>query len=117
MGLIKRRSKPETLAKKQRLDKPEKGEIILKQLGGQRFRVMTGAKTFILIDRGLQFALPLAKKGINRVRIQLNAHDTYDLTFWRIRGVKATKISESNNINVSELQRSFTTHTGLETHL
>ncbi len=60
-------------SKEQRL---QVANTILMQLGGRRFSMMTGAKQFVAIERGLLFALParLAKQGINKVRIELEAN-------------------------------------------
>lgn len=59
---------------------------ILTQLGGHRFFIMTGAKQPIAIENGVMFTLParLAKQGINRVRIELNASDTYTMTTLKV---------------------------------
>jgi len=54
---------------------------ILRQLGGNRFIVMTGAKGFVGSDDALSFQLPKASKKIKGVRITLNKNDLYDLTF------------------------------------
>ena len=56
---------------------------ILNQLGGGQFRLMTGAKSFLAIERGLQFRLPsnFAKSGINCIRVTLNVSDLYDMEF------------------------------------
>ncbi|MGF6996806.1 hypothetical protein [Paraburkholderia sp. GAS32] len=55
---------------------------ILNQLGGQRRLIaMTSAKDFVAIDKGVQFAIGKNSKGINKVRIVLNAADTYDVEF------------------------------------
>lgn len=60
---------------------------IYQQLGGQRFRVMTGARNMSYGGRALRFALPgtMTKGGVNRVTIELNDSDTYDVTFYRLR--------------------------------
>lgn len=63
---------------------------ILSQLGGNKFRVMTGAKHFLDTGNGLDFSLPgsggFCKDGINKVVIKLNSMDTYDIKFLKIRG-------------------------------
>jgi len=56
--------------------------VILHQMGGMnRIRVMTGAKDFIAIDRGVQFAIGKNDAGINKVIIKLNGDDLYDVEF------------------------------------
>ena len=113
-------------------------ETILKQLGGNKFRVMTGAKNFmshapVAGSKGpaLSFTLPsrFAKDGINFVKIVLTAADTYDITFTKIgpqpsmkrllQGAQQsiTVVAEVTDIYADQLQSTFTRHTGLDTHL
>lgn len=67
---------------------------ILRQLGGNRFIVMTGAKSFSYFDEngecGVTFRLPsnFAMKGINLVKIKLDFTDTYQVKFSRVRGAE-----------------------------
>jgi hypothetical protein len=59
---------------------------ILQQMGGMnKIRVMTGAKDFIAIDRGVQFAIGKNAAGINKVIIRLADADLYDVEFGTIR--------------------------------
>lgn len=102
---------------------------IFRQLGGNRFMAMTGAKNFMAIDNGLQFQLParFAKNGINVVRITLNDLDLYDVEY----GMNTRKkdkdlgimvpdykvIKTEENIYNDMLQERFTDVTGLQTRL
>ena len=61
----------------------EIGKEILRQLGGNKFIAMTGAKQFLADDNKLMFRLPRADNGINRVVIALNSKDLYDISFER----------------------------------
>lgn len=63
-------------------------KTILEQLGGRKFLVMTGAKNLMSIDGGLSLALPsrFATNGINRVTIEIDANDTYVVTFSKVWG-------------------------------
>lgn len=94
---------------------------ILEQLGGGKFRAMTGAHTFTGYDKALSFRLPggggFCKAGINFVKVQLNAEDTYDVTFVRLRGVKYTIVAERKSIYADQLREVFTRETGLDTSL
>ena len=97
-------------------------KTILEQLGGGKFRAMTGAKHFLSIPEGcgaLSFQLPSRK--INYVKITLNGGDLYDLEFSRIAGPKkmfAKKVvSEHRDVFADQLQDIFTEATGLDTHL
>uniref|UniRef100_A0A6M3KDC4 Uncharacterized protein n=1 Tax=viral metagenome TaxID=1070528 RepID=A0A6M3KDC4_9ZZZZ len=98
---------------------------IIRQLGGRKFTVMTGAKDYMAIDKGLCFALPgtITKNHINRVRIILDPSDTYTVGFWNYRKQKnihtpsMKKISEHTRIYFDMLQSVFKSETGLDTHL
>jgi hypothetical protein len=90
---------------------------ILAQLGGRAFKVITGAKDFVGGADSLSFSIPKAKKGINKVRIVLNAADTYDVTFYKYARLDLNEIATVNNVYCDQLQDVFTTHTGLYTSL
>lgn len=94
-------------------------ETIIDQLGGHKFRLMTGADTFVTLKSGLQFKLPsrFAKNGINRVRIELNTSDLYDLTFYKIQGVDVKEVASVQDVYGDKLQAVFKEHTGLDTSL
>lgn len=70
---------------------------ILAQLGGNRFIVMTGAKQFVAIEQGLMFTLParLAKLGINKVRVELAASDTYTIEVLQESGVYCDQLEQT----------------------
>src|SRR5476649_1983159 len=54
---------------------------IISQMGGMsRLVVMTGAKDFVAIDRGVQFKIGKNEAGVNKVIIKLNG-DLYDVEF------------------------------------
>ena len=55
-------------------------QTILQQLGGNKFRVMTGAKNFMEDGDSLIFWIP-TKNGIDNVIITLEITDTYRMTF------------------------------------
>ncbi len=92
---------------------------IFKQLGGNRFNVMTGAKNLIASADALSFRLPsnFAQKGINAVRIRLTPADTYEVTFSNIRGTKVTVVSTFDDVYADSLRTLFTSETGLDTSL
>jgi hypothetical protein len=95
---------------------------ILEQLGGGRFRVMTGANNFIASDDyTLTFRLPgtknFVKDRINVVRIKLEPTDTYTVAFSRLYGPTMTTIREVEDVGVENLREIFTSVTGLETSL
>lgn len=94
---------------------------IVQQLGGQRFRVMTGAKDFVGSDDGVSFRLPKAKDGINIVRVKLTANDDYTVRFERLYkkgGLPEFKlVNEVTGVYAENLRTVFTNNTGLYTSL
>lgn len=96
----------------------EVAETILLQLGGKRFSTMTGARNFVGDKTSLSFRLPRAKDGVNSVKITLYlALDLYTMEFYRIRGHAFTTVETVNQVFAEDLQKVFTEHTGLYTHL
>jgi hypothetical protein len=94
-------------------------EKILKQLGGRRFCVMTGATDFVGSPDALSFRLPGGcLNGINGVRIA-HDRDLYAIEFWRLadRFEDRVLVQKSEDIGVEDLCRVFTEATGLETDL
>jgi ribosomal protein L5 len=94
-------------------------QTVLKQLGGNKFIMMTGAKNFVqdAKKRMIGFKIGRNSKSINYVRITLNGMDTYDMEFLRIRGGKVTVVKEVKGVYNDQLQSIFTKYTGLYTHL
>jgi hypothetical protein len=96
-------------------------ETIYQQLGGRRFRVMTGAKKFVATSCGVYFRLPgtpgYVKDMIDHVHITLNSLDLYDVVYARTRGKKYKVIREVHDLYAENLQESFRQATGLETRM
>lgn len=92
---------------------------ILAQLGGQRFKAMTGATNFVSGANYLTFRIPgtMTKDRINCVRITLDPLDLYKLEFMIIRGVKIRTVRTLDGVYAENLQTLFTDATGLDTHL
>lgn len=91
---------------------------ILAQLGGNRFRMMTGAKDFVGGAAMLMFKIGTgAKNKINKVRVTLDAFDTYTVEFFNIRGVNVKTIAKHEGIYADMLQDIFTSETGFFTKL
>ena len=90
---------------------------ILQQLGGNRFKAMTGAKNLAGGVNYLSFRLPKAKDGINYIKIALDASDTYTLEFGRVHGAAYNVKHTTSGIYNDMLQDCFTQHTGLYTNL
>ena len=94
------------------------GEV-LRQLGGNKFIAMTGAKNFVKddINQMISFKIMRNAKGVSHVRITLNAMDTYDMEFLSIRAGKIKVKSKFDGAYNDMLQSVFTEHTGLYTYL
>lgn len=94
-------------------------QIILQQLGGNRFKVMTGAKNFMTGGNDLHFRIPgnLTLNGINAVRITLDPSDTYTVIFSKIRGYNIKEIATFSDVYCDNLREIFENTTGLRTHL
>ena len=96
-----------------------RAEEVLKQLGGNRFIAMTGAKNFVKNDKdkSITFKLPKAKGGINYVRIKLTSMDLYDVEFISARGTNIKTVAKEKGVYNDQLPSIFTKHTGLYTSL
>lgn len=104
-------------------------DIILEQLGGYRFTMMTGAHGFIADGNTLRMILPRNASKANRLRITLDADDTYTMDFYRYTPSRWNKktftytepkvksIKEINGVYCDQLQDIFTETTGLYTRI
>lgn len=95
------------------------GEIILTQLGGNRFIAMTGASGLSLDHTSLRFALPAraAKKRIRYCIITLAGDDTYDMEFGTAMNVRYRLVATKSGVRCDQLQAIFESETGLRTQL
>ena len=101
----------------ERMSKREAGEM-LKQLGGNRFIAMTGAKNFVVGPKGAGFKIGKNAKNVNYVRIDLDrGKDLYNMyfNFVSVRGVKLK--SKVKGVYADQLQGMFTKRTGRYTSL
>ncbi len=93
-------------------------KTILEQLGGHKFTVMTGATHFTGSANALSFKLPgcggFTRGGINKVTVRLNALDTYDVEFLRLRAGKSAVVAYKEGVYAEDLQATFTRETGLQ---
>lgn len=104
---------------------------ILKQLGGNRFFVMTGAKNASFNSRlpniNVSFSVPasLTKGRANQVTIVLEGTDLYTMKIEKVINPtmrngfegRVDVISEATGLYADMLESAFTEHTGLNTHL
>lgn len=91
---------------------------IIRQLGGQRFVAMTGAKNFTGGDRHVSFQLPrFAGVTVNAVHIELGGDDLYAMRFLRVAGSKVSEIKKVDSVYCDALASTFSDVTGLATGL
>ena len=97
-------------------------EEILRQLGGQGFLKMTGARRPAGDARSLKIKLParFAKDRINLVHVTLDPTDTYTMRFGELGPAplhRYREVAVVGDVHGEDLQRVFTEHTGLDTRL
>jgi hypothetical protein len=104
----------------------EVAETIYEQIGGHRFKVMTGASNFHAFSDALAFNLPsrpgYVKDGINFVLIKLDTgRDTYNIEFQKfvVRNgqIIGKQIAYLTDIYNDQLAEVFERQTGLYTKL
>jgi hypothetical protein len=95
----------------------KKAAVLLKQLGGNRFIAMTGAKGFAFSNKYMSFKIGRNSKGINFVRIAHNAKDLYDMEFGfvSVKGIKVKK--KVKDVYADMLGTMFTKYTGMNVRL
>ena len=99
------------------MDKRQAGET-LKQLGGNKFIMMTGAKNFAVGPKGMGFKIGRNSKGVNYIRIDLDrGRDLYNMEFIQMRGGNLKIKSKVKGVYNDQLQKMFTKHTGMYTSL
>ena len=98
-----------------------KAQVILEQLGGNKFIAMTGAKDFMNGGEYLSFKLPrgFSANGINLVKITIEASDTYTVEFLKYnpRSLAVSTVRRVELVHAPELRQVFEHNTGLETSL
>lgn len=94
-------------------------KVIYDQLGGNRFKAMTGAKNFCYSEKEkfLSFSIGRNSKGINRVKITLTAQDDYTMQFASVRGTNYNIKKTVEGVYCDMLQDVFTMETGMYTKL
>lgn len=96
-----------------------KADEVLKQLGGNRFIAITGAKNFVKSDKdkSITFRVPKAKSGITHIKITLTSSDLYNIDFISVRGTNIKTVTTEKGVYNDQLQSIFTKNTGLYTRL
>ena len=107
----------------------EVAETIYQQLGGNKFAVMTGCKSFVADKDSLKFRIPRNASKANMCKIKLNAMDYYDVQFIQHRPARFLRksgkyisdsyetVKEFENVDCTGLVEVFESFTGLYTRL
>jgi len=91
---------------------------ILETLGGNKFRVMTGAKNFMGFSNGLVMKIGRNSSNSNYLKITLNSMDLYDMEFAKVSRMGEKKsVTEYSDVYNDMLTDVFTKHTGMYTKL
>ena len=91
---------------------------ILETLGGNKFRVMTGAKNFMGFSNGLVMKIGRNSSNSNYLNITLNSLDLYDMEFAKVSRMGEKKsVTEYSDVYNDMLTDVFTKHTGMYTKL
>lgn len=100
--------KPITKYKTRNNDDKKVAMEILRQIGGKRFIMMTGANQFLSGKNWMAFKLPRAKDGNRRVKITLNSMDTYDIKFMSLSGKTKKMIRGIYNDQLKDIISRYT---------
>ena len=91
---------------------------IYRQLGGNRFRVMTGAKNMVSHEFALSMKIGRNKTNANFMVVELNGNDLYDVTFAKLTKMGEMKsVKTYDNVYNDMLVSIFESHTGMYTTL
>ena len=91
---------------------------ILNQLGGNKFRVMTGPKNFMDHGNALSMRIGRNSSNSNYLKITLNDSDLYDVRFSKVTKMGEEKsVREFNDVYNDMLVEIFESHTGMYTSL
>ena len=91
---------------------------ILETLGGNKFRVMTGAKNFMGFSNGLVMKIGRNSSNSNYLKITLNSMDLYDMKFCKLnRKFEEKSVTEYCDVYNDMLTEVFEKHTGMYTKL
>jgi len=102
----------------EREDRMRVAKTILEQLGGNKFRMMTGAKNLAGDENSLSMRIGRNKTSSNYLKITLNMMDLYDVRFSRVSPKGGERsVTEYNDVFCDSLVEVFEKHTGMYTKL
>ena len=103
---------------KEREDRMRVAKTILEQLGGNKFRMMTGAKKLAGDENSLSMRLGRNSSNSNYLKITLNSMDLYDMKFCKLtRKFEEKSVTEYKNVYNDLMRGTFPAHTGMYTSL
>jgi len=88
---------------------------ILRQLGGNKFIAMTGARNFACDNNSMTFKLSqtMTRDRISHIKITLNSMDTYDIKYFNIRGINIREVDTFEGAYNDMLKNVISERTGL----
>jgi hypothetical protein len=102
----------------EREDRMRVAKTILEQLGGNKFRMMTGAKKLAGDENSLSMRIGRNSSNSNYLKITLNSMDLYDMKFCKLtRKYEEKSVTEYSDVYNDMLTDVFTKHTGMYTSL
>ena len=119
MNLLQRGEKFRNLKESvnERMDKSQATEL-LRQLGGNKFRMMVGAKQMSIGKDGLTMMIERNSKAISHVMIDLDrGKDLYIMKFIRVRKGIPKVVKKYTDVYADQLNKIFEKETGLYTRL
>ena len=119
MNLLQRGEKFRNLKESvnERMDKSQATEL-LRQLGGNKFRMMVGAKQMSIGKDGLTMKIGRNSKAISHVMIDLDrGKDLYIMKFIRVRKGIPKVVKKYTDVYADQLNKIFEKETGLYTRL
>jgi len=91
-------------------------QVILDQLGGDKFVAITGVYDIAFATKSLHMRLPENKSKARALSVFL-VGDDYIMKFWKTVNTDIVYIADIDGVHRDQLQAVFTDVTGLDTHL
>ena len=99
-------------------DQRQVAQTIIAQLGGGKFVAMTGSKNFFHLPHGgVLFDIGRNPASVTRCIVTLRADDTYDVVFYKGRGLTIRQYNTFGGVYADSLRSIFENVTGLLTRL
>ena len=84
---------------------------------GREFQTLVNVKQILVIEDGIEINFTKGLQGINKVIINLNSRDTYDMHFWRITAKTCKVVTAVGDLQTrEEVPGVFENITGFAVH-